>query len=456
MRILYRHRRNCLASLPQGLIAYYKLNDTTNTIIDSVGGFNFTNNGATLGETGILHRAVGFDGTSGKYIGGTSAYAHQTYDDVTVSLWYKPNSVTGISYLYVDQNDIIGSPLHVGPVIRTSGTGIYPGYQTYNSGGNQNWGNYYTLQIGVWVNITITINRAANTFTSYVNGNQWPASMSNMTYQAAEFLATTSIGSASYPVNGVIDDVKIWNRALTLCEVKANYNDGLGTDLSSPFKYGKLYNGYVLKDARGIAPSGWHIPTDAEWRTLCTTLDPDANAPSTNTAGGEMKETGTTFWTTPNSGATNSSKFNARAHGVRSEDDGSFFAFGANAYFWNSREITNLGYTCCYLVYNSASFYIGFQSDYYRKYRAGIAIRLIKDNSTWNEGDVVTDIEGNVYPTIKIGDQVWMAANYKCGRYNNGDLIAHEGANPGYYTNAEWAALTTGAWCWYDNDSSYE
>ena len=36
--------------------------------------------------------------------------------------------------------------------------------------------------------------------------------------------------------------------------------------------YGKLYNWYAVNDPRGLAPRGWHIPSDAEWTTLETTL----------------------------------------------------------------------------------------------------------------------------------------------------------------------------------------
>ncbi len=59
----------------------------------------------------------------------------------------------------------------------------------------------------------------------------------------------------------------------------------------------------------------------------------------------------------------------------------------------------------------------------------------------------VTDIDGNVYRTVKIGTQVWMAENLKTTKYRNGDPIAN-------VTNgASWKALTTGAYCWYNNDA---
>ena len=58
----------------------------------------------------------------------------------------------------------------------------------------------------------------------------------------------------------------------------------------------------------------------------------------------------------------------------------------------------------------------------------------------------VTDIDGNVYQTVKIGNQWWMAENLKVTRYNNGDAI------PNVTDNTQWSNLTTGAYCNYDND----
>jgi uncharacterized protein (TIGR02145 family) len=70
-------------------------------------------------------------------------------------------------------------------------------------------------------------------------------------------------------------------------------------------KYGKLYNWYAVNDPRGIAPLGFHIPTDAEWNTLATYLG------GANVAGGQLKEIGTIHWNSPNTGATNTTNFNA-------------------------------------------------------------------------------------------------------------------------------------------------
>ncbi len=63
-------------------------------------------------------------------------------------------------------------------------------------------------------------------------------------------------------------------------------------------------------------------------------------------------------------------------------------------------------------------------------------------------GSTVTDIDGNVYKTITIGTQTWMAENLKTTRYRNGDPIT-------YITdNYQWKNAYAGAYCWYDNDLS--
>jgi len=62
--------------------------------------------------------------------------------------------------------------------------------------------------------------------------------------------------------------------------------------------------------------------------------------------------------------------------------------------------------------------------------------------------DPVTDIEGNTYKTIKIGDQLWMSENLRTTRFNDGSDI------PLTQDDNSWHNLTTAGYCWYNNDEA--
>jgi uncharacterized protein (TIGR02145 family) len=61
----------------------------------------------------------------------------------------------------------------------------------------------------------------------------------------------------------------------------------------------------------------------------------------------------------------------------------------------------------------------------------------------------VTDIDGNVYPTVTIGNQIWMAKNLAVNHYRNGDVI------PNITDQTTWENTPLGAWCNYENNSAY-
>ena len=105
----------------------------------------------------------------------------------------------------------------------------------------------------------------------------------------------------------------------------AAYN---GND-SNVATYGRTYTWYVVTDSRNVCPTGWHVPTDAEWTTLTDYLGGES------VAGGKMKEVGTAHWYSPNTGADNSSGFTALAGGNRNPD-GPFLNFGFHGYWWSS------------------------------------------------------------------------------------------------------------------------
>ena len=99
--------------------------------------------------------------------------------------------------------------------------------------------------------------------------------------------------------------------------------------------YGKLYNWYAVEDLRGICPSGWHVPSDAEW----TTLENHLGGPSV--AGGALTSTltlpNTGGWASPNTGATNLSGFTALPGGLRSLG-GIFDYVISNGAWWSATE----------------------------------------------------------------------------------------------------------------------
>jgi len=68
------------------------------------------------------------------------------------------------------------------------------------------------------------------------------------------------------------------------------------------------------------------------------------------------------------------------------------------------------------------------------------------NNNKSPETGTVTDIDGNLYKTVKIGTQWWMAENLRATRYSDGSQI------PEVTDDWDWRSMTTDGMCWYDND----
>ena len=145
------------------------------------------------------------------------------------------------------------------------------------------------------------------------------------------------------------------------------------------YQWDEMMNYTTTPGVQGICPDGWHMPTDAEWCTLELQVDPTITCGSTGwrgvDGGGKLKEAGTTHWSSPNTGATNSIGFSGLPGGYRYAY-ATFYTIGLNGLFWSSTEYST---TCAWyrnLIYNSANIYrdsYGYGKDY------GFSVRCLRD-----------------------------------------------------------------------------
>ena len=181
------------------------------------------------------------------------------------------------------------------------------------------------------------------------NGQEW----------MAENLRTTTYANGD-PIPNITDDTQ-WENLTT--GAWSHYNN----DSQYENPYGKLYNWYTVADPRNVCPTGWHVPTDAEWTTLTDYLGGES------VAGGKMKSTGTQYWESPNTDATNESGFSGLPGGLRNLS-GTFYGIGGNGYWWSSTENGTDNAWDYNLTYYSGSVY---RNGNYKE--NGFSVRCLRD-----------------------------------------------------------------------------
>jgi uncharacterized protein (TIGR02145 family) len=141
-------------------------------------------------------------------------------------------------------------------------------------------------------------------------------------------------------------------------------------DTTLKIPYGALYNWHAVNSGK-LCPTGWHIPTEAEWRVLIDRLG------GKQVAGGKLKVIGTDYWNSPNRGATNSSKFNAVPSGCNFYSH--FWNLGKWCHWWSITQKDTVWVTTVDLLYKSPGVLIGPGG---RTFFCGMSVRCIKDHTT--------------------------------------------------------------------------
>jgi uncharacterized protein (TIGR02145 family) len=191
-----------------------------------------------------------------------------------------------------------------------------------------------------------------------INGNVYKTVSIGKQVWMAENLKTTKYNDGT-AIPLVADD-KAW-AALTT-PAFCWYNN----DIANKEVYGAMYNWFTVNTNK-LCPTGWRVPTDAEWTTLTTYLG------GKNVAGGKLKEAGTIHWKSPNTGATNESGFTALPSGSRATN-GSFHFLGEGGTCWSSKE-----YDASNAWFRSITYDYSVITNFYGRNQAGWSVRCLQD-----------------------------------------------------------------------------
>ena len=256
-----------------------------------------------------------------------------------------------------------------------------------------------------------------------------------------------------------------WQTAADSAEAAwAWYNNDVGTGAI----YGILYNGYAVEDERNVCPTGWHVPTSAEWKSFVMATGDTVDGVNffgvgieSSTAGIEMKDP--LYWASDD--ASNAAGFSGRPGGRRDEE-GSFWEQNQKGFWWCSDGDPVDAYTlgARKLVEGSDSLY---RFDANKGWGMNIRCReddeittgavLLPGNTTCEneyisvtgcEGQTSINYDGRVYNLVEIGGQCWFAENLATDQYRNGDAI------PTGLTNSAWQSASNGAYAIYNNDAN--
>jgi uncharacterized protein (TIGR02145 family) len=181
-------------------------------------------------------------------------------------------------------------------------------------------------------------NNSSNTVKDADGNIYHTVTIKNQTWMV-ENLKVTQYNDGSGPIQNVTDNT--WGGLTT--PAYCWYNN----DIANKATYGALYNWYAASNAK-LCPAGWKVPSDEDWTILITNLG------DSTSAGGKLKEAGTTHWIAPNTGANNSSGFMALPGGSH-YTNGSFYLNGKYGWYWSSTESSSTAAWHEYMIYNTAT-----------------------------------------------------------------------------------------------------
>ena len=207
------------ANLNDDLRSYYKLDESSGVVVDELGNYDGTNAGATRGVTGILDDAFDFNVNSVSFL-----TAPLLTNDFSVGIWINSNSLSGYDYAISNANAGDGHMLFQ---ISTDDDNLW--IRQYRTAGDHQGFGATSLSTGTWYYVVFVSNSTG--FYGYLDGNlEISVLNSNPLYTSGDeglYLGVKHYSSTSEDYwDGKLDEIGIWERALTESEIVYLYNSG--------------------------------------------------------------------------------------------------------------------------------------------------------------------------------------------------------------------------------------
>lgn len=224
------------STLLNGLVAYYKFDQTSGLVIDSIAGNDGTNVGPTRGVTGKIGNAFLFDGVNDLVtVPNSAAIETLTDGDFTIAAWVKHSVTTPVSTQRIASKRLTALPSE-GWLFHISAVGVL-GASVINSGTNASATTTTNLLDNSFHQVMFEYTQSTRNCTLYVDAvDETTSQVSGTADPSGDSDNSLNIGSsfnlsANQFFDGVIDEMPIWSRALTADERTELFNSGAGKTL---------------------------------------------------------------------------------------------------------------------------------------------------------------------------------------------------------------------------------